>query len=283
MTSGDKMNYTVKEVNGGVLICGINRFDLASTLDCGQAFRWVCENDRWTAIAHAKRIYLSSTAEGVLIEGTTMDDFDKIWRKYFDIDRDYDEVINTISSNNTLKAISEFAGSIRVLKQDPWEALCSFIISQNNNIPRIKGIIERLCEAYGDDIGCGYSFPTPDRLAHLSVDDLAYLRSGFRAKYIIDAAQKVSSGEVKLESLSEIPVEDAIAELTKIKGVGVKVANCTLLFGCGRVECFPVDVWIRRAMDTLFEGKLPDEAVPFAGIVQQYIFHYARMTKLNID
>lgn len=283
MTSGDIMNYKISEVSNGILISGITRFDLESTLDCGQAFRWEQQNGKWTAIAFAKRIYIYSTESGILIEGATLDEFNTIWRNYFDLDRDYDEIVSNISSHDKLKEISDFAGNIRILKQDAWEALCSFIISQNNNIPRIKGIIERLCKAYGEDIGCGYSFPSSETLASLTVDDLAELRSGFRAKYIIDAAQKVASGEVNLEKLSYIPIEDAINELTKIKGVGIKVANCTLLFGCGRIECFPVDVWIKRAMDTLFDGELPEVAVKYAGIVQQYIFHYARMTKLRFD
>ncbi len=283
MTSGDIMSYITKETSNGIIISGITRFDLESTLDCGQAFRWEQQNGKWTAVAHSKRIYLSATDDGILIEGTTLDEFNSIWRDYFDLDRDYDKIVSTISVHDKLKEISEFAGSIRILKQDTWEALCSFIISQNNNIPRIKGIIERLCKAYGDDIGDGYSFPSPERLASLTVEDLADLRSGFRAKYILDAAQKVASCEVDLKKLSTIPLEDAINELTKIKGVGIKVANCTLLFGCGRIECFPVDVWIKRAMDTLFDGELPKEAVKYAGIVQQYIFHYARMTKLKFD
>ena len=167
--------------------------------------------------------------------------------------------------------------------QPPWETLCSFIISQNNNIKRIKGIIGRLCETYGEKIEGGYTFPAAQTLAKLEVEDLAPLRSGFRAKYIIDAARRVASGEVDLFALQNMPYEDAKNELLKIKGVGPKVADCALLFSHRHIEALPKDVWIKRALQVLFGGELPEVAVPYAGIVQQYIFFYARETKLKIE
>jgi len=182
-----------------------------------------------------------------------------------------------------LKAASGFAGGIRILRQDPWEALCSFIISQNNNIPRIKGIVERLCASFGEEIKEGfYSFPAAEKIATLTLEDLAPLRSGFRAKYILDGAKRVADGEIDLDALKELALDEARQELMKIYGVGEKVADCTLLFGLSHIDAFPKDVWIKKAMAKLFDGSLPECAAPYAGIAQQYIFHYARMTKLEI-
>ena len=164
------------------------------------------------------------------------------------------------------------------MRQDPYEALCTFIISQNNNIKRIKGIVGRLCESFGDEIEDGvYGFPTAERLAKLTPDDLAPLRAGFRNRYIIDSAKKVASGEVDLELCKTADYEAALAELMKITGVGVKVADCTLLFGMYRVEAFPIDVWMKRAMEKLFPGMTAADFGEYAGIAQQYIFHYSRM------
>lgn len=277
------MNNDIKTEKNGIRLCNITRFSLSDTLDCGQAFRWHEENGKWVGIAHGKRLSLYNDGSDIIIEGATKEDFDGIWREYFDLDRDYDGIVTAVSANRKLKEISDITGNIRILRQDTWEALCSFIISQNNNIPRIKGIIERMCETFGDEIDGGYSFPDAARIAKLSVQDLAPLRCGFRAEYIIDAARRVASGEVNLVSLRDMDTASAAEELMKIKGVGPKVAACTLLFGCGRIDSFPVDVWIKRAMQVLFADGLPDVAVPYAGIVQQYIFHYARMTKLELD
>ncbi len=279
----DNSSVCIKAQNDGIRLCGVSRFSLADTLDCGQAFRWREENGKWYGIAHGKSIAIYNDGGDIVIEGTSEEDFENIWRNYFDLDRDYDSIVDAISENGKLKEISDMTGNIRILRQDPWEALCSFIISQNNNIPRIKGIIERMCESFGDRIDGGYAFPDAGRIALLNEHELAPLRCGFRAKYIIDAAKKVAGGEVELDALCNMTAEAAADKLMLIKGVGPKVAACTLLFGCGHIECFPVDVWIKRAMQTLFADGLPESALPYAGIVQQYIFHYARLTKLQFD
>jgi N-glycosylase/DNA lyase len=274
----------ILEKDGNILLYDFENFTLAETLDCGQAFRWSeTEKDIWQGVAFGKYLKLGAKDGVITFYNTTMDDFNNVWQNYFDLGRNYGEIITAISVDKTLKEASSFAGGIRILRQEPWEALCSFIISQNNNIPRIKGIIDRLCQNFGEEIKEGvFSFPTAQRLAELSVEDLGILRSGFRAKYILDAAKKVAWGEVDLESLKTAELSDARAELMKIYGVGEKVADCTLLFGLCRIEAFPKDVWIKKAMEKLFGGVLPDCALPFAGIAQQYIFHYARMTKLEV-
>lgn len=270
--------------DGNIIIKDIRNFTLSETLDCGQAFRWrETEDGAFEGVAFGKYLKLAADKEGIILYDTSEEDFLNIWKDYFDLDRDYGEIIEAISENEVLKAASGFAGGIRILRQDPWEALCSFIISQNNNIPRIKGIVERLCASFGEEIKEGfYSFPTAEKIAALTLEDLAPLRSGFRAKYIIDGAKRVASGEIDLGALKELALDEARQKLMKIYGVGEKVADCTLLFGLSHIDAFPKDVWIKKAMAKLFDGSLPECAAPYAGIAQQYIFHYARMTKLEI-
>ena len=274
--------FKVKFENNNAYISDIGDFDLPHTLDCGQAFRWEESGVRWHGAAFGRYLELEKLNDGtVVLYGTDEKTFNAVWRGYFDLDRDYSQVIAAISENETLKNAAEYAHGIRVLNQEPWETLCSFIISQNNNIKRIKGIINRLCENFGNDMGGWYTFPTAEKIAGLSLDELGVLRSGFRAKYILDAAKKVSSGEIDLERLKTVPTDDARKELMKITGVGPKVADCVLLFSLGHTDAFPKDVWIKRAMEVLFGGELPQAAVPYAGIAQQYIFFYARDTKLS--
>lgn len=259
-------------------------FSLEDTLDCGQAFRWrTTEDGCFEGVAFGKYKKIRQEGNKLTFYNTDSSEFEEIWKDYFDFDRDYSYIRKIISKNENLKKAAEFAGGIRVLRQEPWECLCSFIISQNNNIPRIKGIIERLCENFGEKLENGfYTFPTAEKIASLTLEDLAPLRSGFRAKYILDAAKKVASGEIDLEKISKLKSDEARAELIKIYGVGEKVADCVLLFGMGHVGVLPKDVWIKRVLLNLFDGALPDFAEPYAGIAQQYLFHYARMTKLEI-
>lgn len=259
-------------------------FSLPQTLDCGQAFRFEPITDtKWGGVAHNRYLEIEiSEDKTIILYGVSQQDFEEIWCDYFDFNRDYSSIIEKISKNDVLKTASQYGSGIRVLNQEPWETLCSFIISQNNNIKRIKGIISRLCETFGEKIEGGYTFPSAKTLAKLEVEDLAPLRSGFRAKYIIDAARKVASGEVDLSKLKDMPYETAQAQLLKIKGVGPKVADCALLFSHRHIAALPKDVWIKRALQVLFDGELPEVAVPYAGIVQQYIFFYARETKLEL-
>lgn len=276
--------FKVKFENNNAYISDMGDFDLPHTLDCGQAFRWEETDGRWHGAAFGRYLELEKLNDGtVVLYGTDENTFNTVWRGYFDLDRDYSEVIAAISENETLKNAAEYAHGIRVLNQEPWETLCSFIISQNNNIKRIKGIINRLCENFGQDMGGWYTFPSAEKIAGLSLEELGVLRSGFRAKYVLDAAKKVSGGEIDLEKLKTIPTDDARKELMKITGVGPKVADCVLLFSLGHTDAFPKDVWIKRAMEVLFGGELPQAAVPYAGIAQQYIFFYARDTKLSAD
>jgi N-glycosylase/DNA lyase len=253
-------------------------FDPALTLDCGQAFRWTVNEDGcWRGIAFGRKLGIKVTDGGFVLFSESKDDFEKVWKRYFDFDRDYASLCKRFSEDDYLKSAIAMYSGIRVLRQEPWETLCSFIISQNNNIPRIKGIISRLCEGFGESLGGGdYAFPSAEDLARLDERELSPLRCGFRAKYIIDAAQKTASGEVRLDELEIMPIEEARAELMKIKGVGPKVAECTLLYGCGRAEAFPVDVWMKRVLDELYPKGLPACFDGYQGIAQQYLFHWRR-------
>ena len=267
--------------NNNVYIYGLEEFDLPHTLDCGQAFRWIQNDNIWSGVAFNHYLELEKTSDGtIILYNTTEEDFKNIWIDYFDLERDYTEIVKKLSKDETLKKACDYSYGIRILNQEPFETLCSFIISQNNNIKRIKGIIERLCENFGEKKNAFYTFPTADKMATLTLEDLAPLRSGFRAKYLLDAAKKVANGEVDLQNLKNLDLDTARAELMKIVGVGPKVADCCLLFSHKHIEAFPKDVWIKRAMEVLFGGELPKCAKGLEGIAQQYIFFYARDTKL---
>ncbi|MBO4339777.1 MAG: DNA-3-methyladenine glycosylase 2 family protein [Clostridia bacterium] len=254
-------------------------FDLALCLDCGQAFRWEKEENGWRGVISGREYLLNQVGNTLEVSVSTDDGSIHILKDYFDFNRDYDAVLESLNADRYFsQAAKEYYG-IRILRQQGWEALCSFIISQNNNIPRIKGIISRLCESFGEKINDGaYSFPSAERLAGLEVSDLAPLRSGFRAKYIIDAAKKVSSGEVDLKKIQTMPIDEARQALMSIKGVGPKVAECTLLYGFNRLDAFPVDVWVKRILRELYPDGLPVCFSPYEGIAQQYLFHWRRNT-----
>ena len=268
----------VCEQNKNLVLTNLNGFSLKDTLDCGQCFRWIeREDSSFFGVVRDKTLLIKQQDDTLILYNTTKEDFDSFWCDYFDFNTDYEKIKNLLSQDDVMKKASEFAGGIHILKQDAWETLCSFIISQNNNIPRIKGIVSRLCETFGDKIEEGvYTFPTADKIAEQTVETLAPLRSGFRAKYIIDAAKKIKNGDVNLDLVREKDFLTGKEELMKILGVGTKVADCTLLFGFYKIESFPQDVWIKRAMQTLYPDGLPKEYQRYAGIAQQYIFHYVR-------
>lgn len=255
-------------------------FDLAQTLECGQCFRWEQDGQgRFTGFAGGRRLSIreDGAAGTIVLEGIHTEPERAFWADYFDLALDYGAVRQQLCREHPdLACMAEFAPGIRILRQEPWEALCTFILSQNNNIPRIKGIVQRLCTNFGEPVGEQFAFPAPERLAGLTVDDLAPLRSGFRAKYLLSAAQLVTAGAVDLPALYTLPMEQARAMLRQITGVGAKVAECVLLYGLHRLEAFPMDVWMKRAMQAFFPGYAPEDFGAYAGIAQQYLFHYSR-------
>lgn len=274
---------TVTEQQGNLLISGIGPLDLEQTLDCGQCFRFAPDGDGgWQGMAGDRFGRFRMEGDILVARGMSGEAFETFWRSYLDLDRDYEKLYRSVVRRvgGRMGACVRFASGVRLLRQDAWETLISFIISQNNNVSRIKGIIDRLCRGFGRPVGTPegerYAFPEPDVLAGLTEEDLAPLRSGWRSGYILDAARRVVSGETDLEAISVMPLEDARKELQKIRGVGPKVAECVLLFGMGRLEAFPMDVWMKRAMKVLFPGKKPEDFGPYAGIAQQVVFHYCR-------
>ena len=257
----------------------ISDLDLPQTLDCGQSFRWRELSDRgFRGVVRGKTVIAHREADRLILDGAEENDR-AMWYSYFDLGLDYGTVKRELSAiHPVLAEAARFAPGIRILNQEPFEALISFIISQNNNIKRITGIVDRLCEHFGEPIPEGqFAFPTAECLAGLSPDDPAPIRAGFRHRYIIDAARKVADGTVDLESLRSLPYDEARAGLMQITGVGVKVADCVLLYGLHRLDGFPLDVWMKRAMAALFPGLCPADFGQYAGIAQQYIFHYSRM------
>ena len=268
----------IKKDGHNLIVYNQDCINLDYTLDCGQSFRWEKEENVWYAVVYRKKIRIEQKDKSTLVfYNTTEDEFENLWKNYFDLERDYSAIISRFADDRYLKEASEKYYGIRVLNQEPWEALCSFIISQNNNIPRIKGIIKRLCESFGDDLGDGFfTFPSAEKLSSLTVDDLSPLRAGFRAKYIIDAAKKVTSGEINFDKILQNDISFGRESLMKICGVGPKVAECCLLYGMKKSDAFPVDVWVKRIMSELYENGLPECAYPEIGIAQQYLFHWRR-------
>ncbi len=250
--------------------------DLDQTFDCGQAFRWQ-KIDENTYSGHFLNTPLTISCENrekhiFRLKDTSERGFIDKWCNYLDLSTDYSELKKRFGEDETLAKACRYAGGIRILRQDGWEALSSFIISQNNNIPRIKGIIGRLVEHYG-------GYPDISQMTSETEESLAYLRSGFRAKYLVDAISKITAGEVDLKRIADMQLDDARKLLRNIKGVGPKVAECALLFGFYRTEAFPVDVWMKRALEKWYPNGLPDCVKGYEGIAQQYLFHYIRTAK----
>ncbi len=279
-------------VNGikSISVGGVQPYSLADTLECGQCFRFERVFDsqfvsEYTGVAFNKFVRVAQDSDGSLIFiGTSDGDFDEIWVKYFALDSDLSQIRSEILKNapkgNKLHLAAEAAKGIAILRQEPWEALFSFIVSQNNNIPRIKKIIKKVCELYGKNAegGMGYAFPTARDIAD-APELLAEARVGFRLRYLADAAKRVSENTVDLARIRTLGDYNAAkAELMQIVGVGSKVADCVLLYGMNYLSAFPIDVWIKRAMGEYFTDSFTPESLgDYAGIAQQYIFHYARV------
>ncbi len=257
------------------------------TFDCGQCFRWNKESDgSYTGVVKNKVANISYKDNEIIIKGATSEDVSFIWEEYLDIKRDYSQIKKRIDITDFMHEAVEFGHGIRILKQDFFEVLISFIISQRSSIPKIKSCIEKLCASYGDKIefeGKTYfSFPSPNRLAEVSENEYKNFGVGYRAKYIEMAVKSVLSGEIDENHLRSLSTEDARNNLLKIYGVGNKVADCILLFALSRFDSFPVDVWIKRALKENFEGK--DATVLFgndSGFAQQYLFYWKRNSQVK--
>lgn len=287
----------IKEKNGIVTVEGIKDFNPTHTFMCGQCFRWEEESDgSYTGIAFSKAVNISCRDNILTIKNITLDEFNSQWKNYLDLDVDYDTIKASLSGDSNVKTAMEFGWGIKILNQEVFECLISFIISTQNAIPRIKKIVSELSRMYGDKISFNdktyYAFPTLSQLSGIKESDLAPLKAGYRAAYIVDAVNKLASGEVNLNAIKSMSYADAKKELMKIKGVGPKVADCVLLFSFGKKEAFPIDVWVKRTIQTLYLDEnarekeissfATDHFGKFAGVAQQYLFYYARENKLGV-
>ncbi len=295
-----------------VIIDNLGHLDLKDTLECGQAFRYELLTGEegyveYMTVAMGRIVTVGQRKPGELIFFDSWNDgYEKAVSSYFRFDTDFDEIRSDIiakTDSEWLKKAAEEAKGIIILKQDPWEALFSFIISQNNNIPRIRKIIRKICLEYGENLAvrdgltacplphkscipgseecksCGicYSFPTADDVVR-EPEKLLPSHPGFRYKYLVDAAKRVSDGRTDLAEIADMAsYAFTVEKLKEILGVGDKVASCVALFGFSNLEAFPIDVWMKRAIDEYFDGHLdPASLGPYAGVAQQYIFHYIR-------
>lgn len=266
--------------------------DLDATLGCGQTFLWrPLEGGGWAGVTAGRAVTARMEGTVLALEGAQEEDR-AFWENYFALDMDYPALLERFcAGSKRLAACVEHSPGIRVLRQPFFETLITFLISQNNNIPRITGIVDRLCRGLGQPLegeGRFFAFPTAERLAPLAEADLAFLRAGWRSGYILDAARRAAAGQLEEDALRAMPLAGARARLMEVRGVGPKVADCALLYGLGRWDAYPVDVWMRRAGQALFTRRVKDPAAYLnrktggcAGIAQQYIFAWARSTGLT--
>ena len=288
-----------------VIVEGVENFDVGKTFDCGQCFRFnevkkSRHEKEFSGVAFGRFVSFAQDGDRLYIYGSTLEEYENIWKKFLDIERDYGEIERDILShykNDALVRAMDYGRGIRILVQDKFECVISFIISQNNNIPRIKKIIEALSRECGEPIKIGeemkkqlsgdslpFAFPSAEAIYALGEKGLNDLKVGFRAKYIFDAVSRIISGKLSLDEVSRAESTDSVIEmLCEVKGIGTKVASCAALFGFSRLDAFPIDVWVKRVGERHFpdekefSGKLFGN---YAGIAQQYLFYYERYNSI---
>lgn len=278
------------------IIKNCKSFKVKDIFECGQCFRWNEEPDGSYTGIFGHNVLNVKEEKDIVITGICDGNIEDICKKYFDLDRNYEEIKETLSLiDDNMKESIKYGEGIRILNQDLWEMIISFIISANNNIPRIKGIIERMSAKYGQEIkfrGTSYyTFPTIDELSQASVKDLKDLGLGFRDRYVYETTKKIKEGKINLENLKQEPTNEVRKQLLTLTGVGPKVADCIMLFSTlKRFDVFPVDVWVRRVMNDLYihnedETKVNKKQIQeiardkfgaLEGIAQQYLFYWKR-------
>ncbi|MFZ5968113.1 MAG: DNA-3-methyladenine glycosylase family protein [Bacillota bacterium] len=287
--------WTVKiyEEREKIILEDIKDFELADIFECGQCFRWNREEDgSYIGVVKGKVIHVEKHENTVFLNNTTSQDFKGIWHDYFDLARDYGKIKETLGKKDPImEKATAFGQGIRILRQEPWEALISFIVSANRGISIIKKSIELLCEKYGEPIGeyrgkLYYAFPTPASLLNQRVEEINQCKMGYRSRYILDAAVIAAEEQIDIEQLRNLNTSDARTQLLRFTGIGPKVADCILLFGYQKYDAFPVDVWVKRVMEYFYcpnaknlKEIQQDSQKRFgqlAGFAQQYLFYYAR-------
>ncbi len=273
----------------------IHGFDLKNTFENGQCFRFDEYKNGYLGIANKKCIYLEKHGDSFTVDGVTEREFRDYFVDYFDLERDYEEITRTFPKEENLLAAIEYGSGMKILKQDGWEAMYSFIISQNNNITRIKNIISRISEKYGTEISFDgnryFTFPEAEQLKDVKEADYASLGCGYRSVYLEGIVKSFLDGKIDFEHLKKCGYFSAKEELLKFKGIGPKVADCIALFGLNYLDAFPVDTWIKKVMEELFiKHSASKEEIwqyarenfgEYAGIAQQYLFYYARENKIK--
>ena len=265
--------------------------DMRKIADSGQIFRFNIYEDEFSLVAGDKLLFIKEDGDGYILS-CSESEFEEFWIDYFDLRLDYSDFEKNIPPDDLfLINAARYSYGIRILNQDKWEMLISFIISQRKSIPAIKSSIEKLAKRYGKKIDMKvpdfiknidknsefFAFPTPKALAEASLDDLNGCSLGYRSPYIEASAKAVYRGDIDLEDLSKLDDNELLASLMSLKGVGIKVANCVALFGYHRIAAFPIDVWIKRMIDEHYDGEFPLKLYDgYAGVIQQYIFYYGR-------
>ena len=281
-----------------VILEDVENFDAKAIFTCGQAFRWYEEKDGSFTTVHLGRVLnVLNEDDKVIFKGTNLEEFNEIWIDYFDLNTDYQSIRKSLANNEILAKAMEYGKGIRILNQNHFEMLISFIISANNMIPRIRKSIEVISMRYGkficeDENRKYYSFPTVEELSMATVEELReFAKVGFRDKRIFDTVNMIKNENIDLDSFENLETDILREELLKFSGVGNKVADCIMLFSYKRGEVFPVDVWIKRVMEELFikeetpVKKISKEADrifgKYAGYAQQYLFYYGREEKIG--
>ncbi|MFY9277274.1 MAG: DNA glycosylase [Clostridium sp.] len=306
------MDYReIIESNDSVIIKGVKNFNIKQILECGQCFRWQRVTDiDYIVVSNRRVIEIIQEDDEVIIHNTNMNDFKNIWENYFDLNTEYGPLKEELSKDELLKQAIEFGYGIRLLNQDPFEMVISFIISARNSIPSIMKTIKKISEKFGDKIEYKgeiyYAFPTPEQLKNATLEDIQETGASFRSKYIIDTIYNINmaleakksgnlTDELKmydLDYIMSLPTDECHVALQAFKGVGAKVADCIMLFSMGKKSAFPVDVWIKRAMIHFYVA--PDVSLnkirvfgrekfgELSGLAQQYLFYYARENNINV-
>ena len=285
----------LKQLDKAIRMTDFTNFNIGEILECGQCFRFEkMDDDFYFLIAFGKVLYVRQDSDAVLFwyedDVLGLEEFTALWVPYFDLERDYAAISAKFAENDPVMSDAiAFAPGIRVLNQDPWEMIVSFIISQNNRIPQIKKVINNISKRYGTKInGLNHAFPTAEQLSSAKAEDLRECKTGFRDKYILDASFKAANKELHLGRDTEMTTEDLRKSLLSVKGIGEKVAHCILLFGYGRFDTFPVDTWVRKVMEEYYFGGKKAQVAEIhrfayerfgslSGIAQQYLFHYIRL------
>ena len=302
-----EFNELVQIDDNYIVIKGLKKFNIKQILECGQCFRWEKVSDtNYIVVAYRKVIEIVQEDDNVTIYNTNLKDFEEIWKDYFDLETDYSIIKDELAKDELLSKSVEFGYGIRILNQEPFEILISFIVSARNSIPAIMKTIKKISERWGDKIeykgNTYYAFPTPNQIKEAQLEEIKETGASFRSKYILDTIGRVNEALenpndeelsiYNLEYIKSLDTDECHVALQKFMGVGAKVADCIMLFSMAKKSAFPVDVWVKRAMIHFYVA--PDVSLnkirvfgrdkfgELSGLAQQYLFYYARENNIKL-